>query len=64
MIYLKYVVVIMLRDSSSRLERWEELRSYDEQLPCWAAEAQAAEVYAEQLEEEARTQSASRVNIF
>lgn len=32
----------------------EELRSYDQQLPCWTAELVAAEAYAEQLEDEAK----------
>ncbi|CAK9015176.1 unnamed protein product [Durusdinium trenchii] len=32
----------------------QELRSYDQQLPCWTAELVAAEAYAEQLEDEAK----------
>ena len=32
----------------------EELRSYDQQLPCWSAEVAAAEAWAEQLEQETK----------
>ena len=38
----------------------EELRSYDQQLPCWSAELAAAEAYAEELEDEAKAEKHAR----